>query len=137
MASIDKRGATWRARYRTPDGRSRSQAFRRKIDAQAFLNEVGHARNTGAFVDPEQGRLTLAAWHQRWWASTVDLRPSTRDRVEGIVRLMSSLASAPGGSSTSPTRRSRSGLLPCRHRARRRPRSTRPTSNFPRCSLRL
>ena len=87
MASIDKRGATWRARYRTPDGQSRSQAFRRKVDAEAFLAEIGHARNTGAFVDAQQGRLTLAAWHQRWWASTAGLRPSTRARVEVAIRL--------------------------------------------------
>lgn len=87
MASIDRVGGGWRARFRTPDGKSRSKTFRRKLDAEAFLAEVGHARNTGAFIDPEQGRLTLAAWHKRWWASTVDLRPSTRSRVEGIVRL--------------------------------------------------
>ena len=87
MASIDKVGAGWRARFRTPDGKSRSRTFRRKLDAEAFLAEVGHARNTGAFVDPEQGRLTLASWHERWWASTVDLRPSSRARVEGIIRL--------------------------------------------------
>lgn len=87
MASIDKVEAGWRARYRTPDGKSRGRTFRRKIDAEAFLAEVGHARNIGAFIDPEQGRLTLAAWHQRWWASTVNLRPSTRARVEGIIRL--------------------------------------------------
>ena len=87
MASIDRVDSGWRARYRTPDGRSRSRTFRRKLDAEAFLAEVGHARNTGAFIDPEQGRLTLAVWHQRWWASTVNLRPSTRARVEGIIRL--------------------------------------------------
>ena len=87
MASIDRVDAGWRARFRTPDGKSRSRTFRRKLDAEAFLAEIGHARNTGAFIDPEQGRLTLAAWHQRWWASTVDLRPSTRVRVEGIIRL--------------------------------------------------
>ncbi len=87
MASIDKVEAGWRARYRTPDGKSRGRTFRRKLDAEAFLNEVGHARNTGAFIDPEQGRLTLTAWHQRWWASTVNLRPSSRARVEGIIRL--------------------------------------------------
>lgn len=41
MAHIEKRGAgRWRARYRAPDGRERSQTFDRKVDAQQWLAEV-------------------------------------------------------------------------------------------------
>ena len=41
MAHIEKRGAgRWRARYRAPDGRERSQTFDRKVDAQQWLAEA-------------------------------------------------------------------------------------------------
>lgn len=78
MASVDKVAAGWRARFRTPDGKSRSKTFRRKLDAEAFLAEVGHARNTGAFIDPEQGRLTLAAATPPWPSGSPPGRPRRR-----------------------------------------------------------
>ncbi len=48
MASIQKRpNGVWRARYRDADGKEHSQHFPRKIDAQAWLDEVTAAVVTG------------------------------------------------------------------------------------------
>jgi integrase len=37
-------------------------------------------------VDPSLGRTTLGAWWDRWWATTVALRPSSRARDESYWR---------------------------------------------------
>ena len=48
MASIDRHpGGRWRARWRTPDGHSRSQVFTRKIDAERHLITLERAKLVG------------------------------------------------------------------------------------------
>ena len=37
-------------------------------------------------MDPGLGRITLADWIERWEATTVDLRPTTRALNLGVVR---------------------------------------------------
>ena len=36
---IERRGNSWRARYRGPDGRERNKTFRRKSDAEYWLTQ--------------------------------------------------------------------------------------------------
>lgn len=78
-------GARWRARYRTPDGKSRSSTFERKVDAEAFLTSVQHRKMTGAYVDPAAGAVTIQAWAERWRATQVH-RPTTAAQVETNLR---------------------------------------------------
>jgi integrase len=66
MASVDRwKGNKWRARYRTPDGQSRSRVFDRKLDAERFLTTMEASKLTGAFVDPRAGRITVADYAER------------------------------------------------------------------------
>jgi integrase len=59
MASIERRGDRWRARWREyPGGPQRARHFDRKIDAQRFLVEVQHGLASGAYVDPTS-KVTL------------------------------------------------------------------------------
>lgn len=63
MASIKKRdNGKWRARYRDEGGREHARHFDRKVDAQAWLDEVTAAVVTGNYVDPKAGRITFEAW---------------------------------------------------------------------------
>jgi len=76
MASIDRwHGTQWRARYRAPDGSSRSRVFDRKIDAERFLTGVAHSKLVGADTDPSSGRVTVGEWASRWLATRVHLKP--------------------------------------------------------------
>src|SRR5664279_3356283 len=68
----------WRAHYRTPDGKQRNKTFVRKAEAERFLTTVESSKLTGAFVDPTRSRLTFGAMAERWTASKVGLKPSTR-----------------------------------------------------------
>jgi hypothetical protein len=56
MPSISRRSnGTWRARYRDPVGKEHARHFRRKLDAQRWLDEVTTSLVTGVYVDPDAG----------------------------------------------------------------------------------
>jgi hypothetical protein len=59
VASIDRYGNRWRARWRTPAGDSRSQVFDRKLDARRHLATIEHSKVVGSFVDPAAGKVTF------------------------------------------------------------------------------
>ena len=88
MANIAKRpDGHWRARYRDSAGREHSRHFKRKVDAQRWLDEVTTAVTTGMYVDPGRSRITVGDWSRRWLETKVDLKPSTRARYEGLLRV--------------------------------------------------
>jgi len=87
MANIAKRpDGRWRARYRDAHGAEHARHFTRKVDAQRWLDSVTTAVQTGMYVDPNRGRVTVAEWAPRWLAGQAHLKPSTRERYAGILR---------------------------------------------------
>ena len=91
MGHIERRiwsgKASYRARYRDPAGRERSKSFRRKADAERWLAEIEHAKARGTWTDPALGRTRFDDWLASWWATTTNLRPTTRARDELVLRL--------------------------------------------------
>ncbi|MBV7294901.1 site-specific integrase [Corynebacterium sp. TAE3-ERU12] len=82
MASITayttKSGRRWQVQWTRPDGRrTRTRGFRTKSEAQAWVEEQGHARRHGAWVDPADGRTTVSDIGDRWLAAQTHLKPST------------------------------------------------------------
>lgn len=76
----------WQAQYRDDDGKQHRRNFDRKVDAQAWLDEVTTARNTGTYADPRAGRATVGQVAEGWltnprWSET------TSERNAGIVRV--------------------------------------------------
>lgn len=67
-----------RARYRDVNGRTRSQTFDRRSDAERFLELNGVQLHRGEWIDPSLRRTMFADWAQTWWETTVKLRPNTR-----------------------------------------------------------
>lgn len=86
MASVERwKGNRWRARYRTPDGKSRGRVFDRKVDAERFLVSMEHGKLTGAYVDPSAGKVTVAAYWSTW-AARQPWRQSSRDVAASYFR---------------------------------------------------
>ncbi|MDP9334248.1 MAG: N-terminal phage integrase SAM-like domain-containing protein [Actinomycetota bacterium] len=89
MASIEKarsaRGG-YVVRYRGPDRKARTKTFRRRIDATTFLRTIDTDVIRGDYIDPNAGRVTLREFGARWWASSVNLRPSTVARNDATYR---------------------------------------------------
>ena len=87
MSSIHREpNGRWRARYRDRSGRSRSKNFARKADARVFLDQIGHDLHQGTWIDPKLARIPFEAWADRWWPTTVKLRPTTRHGYWGILQ---------------------------------------------------
>lgn len=92
MASIEKRlradgSTTWRAHYRSPAGGQRNKTFDRKLDAQRFLAGIEAAKGSGSYVDPARARVRLGEWAKIWLAGQTQLKPTTRERYEGAIRV--------------------------------------------------
>lgn len=86
MASIDRTRDGWRARWRTPEGASRSQNFKRKADAERFLTTIEATKLVGGYVDPAAGRVTFAEFAEGW-LSCQTFDPSTREAVSSRLRV--------------------------------------------------
>jgi integrase len=90
MAHIERRvrngKTTYRARYRDPAGREHAKVFARKADAQRFLTEMENHKLKGTWTDPALGRVLFRDWLGEWWATTTNLRPTTRERNETLLR---------------------------------------------------
>ena len=85
--SIDKTtNGQYRARWRTPDGASRSKTFARKVDAVAHLADVNVSSAKGAYVDTKAGKITFGVY-ARQWASSQPHRVNTAASVEQILRV--------------------------------------------------
>lgn len=80
-------GSRWVARFLLDDGREVKRRFPTKAKAAAWLDEQSAGMVRGDFVDTRRGRVTFADWSASWLASKADLKPSTRARYEGILRV--------------------------------------------------
>lgn len=68
----------YRARWRTPDGASRSQTFDRKVDAERHLAAMEHSKHRGAYIDPAAGRVTFTEYADEW-AAAADWKGTSKD----------------------------------------------------------
>jgi integrase len=86
MASIARRpDGTYRPRFRDATGKEHARHFKRKVEAQRWLDEMTAAMVTGQYVDPAAGRVTVREFAERWRASQVH-RPTTAAHVETMLR---------------------------------------------------
>jgi integrase len=80
---IDKRTtrsgeARYEVRVRGTDGKERSRTFRTKKEAERYERAHRAAIDSGVWIDPRAGRVSLAAWATEWQRTVVHLRPKTR-----------------------------------------------------------
>jgi integrase len=86
VASIAKRpDGTYRPRYRDENGREHARHFKRKVDAQRWLDEVTAAMVTGNYVDPRSGRVMFSEYAEQWRTTQV-VRPTTGLAYERLLR---------------------------------------------------
>ncbi len=71
------------ARYRTPDGLSRSKTFDRKLDAERFVTDVDHRKLSASYIDPKLSRTTVGEYFADW-AARQPWRESSRSSVTSL-----------------------------------------------------
>ena len=83
---IERRGNSWRARYRGPDRRERSKSFKRKSDAERWLMQQRSLMARGDWTDPAHGRITFGEYAEAWLEPRTDLKPKTRHQYQSLMR---------------------------------------------------
>ena len=87
MASIAKRpDGRWRARYRDTSNKEHAKHFARKIDAQRWLDLVTVSIETGTYVAPRAGHITVSEWSESWLVTKIDLKQTTRATYKQLLR---------------------------------------------------
>lgn len=90
MGYAEKRGNTWRARWRSPSGVLESEpGFPTRRAAENYADDQEAKIRAGTYLDKRAGQITLTEWVNLWWPAQ-DLEPSTladyRNRIE--VRIL-------------------------------------------------
>ncbi|MPZ60496.1 MAG: tyrosine-type recombinase/integrase [Propionibacteriales bacterium] len=85
MSFVKKRGKSWRARYRGPDGRERSKSFGKKIEAERWLARQETLMASGDWTDPALGRVPFGSYAQDWLNGRSDLKPKTRFQYQYML----------------------------------------------------
>jgi hypothetical protein len=61
-----ERGNRWQARLLGANGRTISELFDRKVDVERWYGEQLSARERGSWMDPQDGKTTLAQFYVDW-----------------------------------------------------------------------
>lgn len=88
---IDKRRtrsgeSRYEVRLRGLDGKERSRTFRTKKEAERYERAQQTAVDSGVWIDPRSGRVTLSTWSAEWQRTVVHLRASTRRIYDANLR---------------------------------------------------
>lgn len=76
---------SWQARYRDPAGKQKAKNFKKKGDADAFLDKIRTAVRERTYRDPERGKIRLEKWWDTWWEAQQEKgRVTTRNRKLGV-----------------------------------------------------
>lgn len=84
--AVTKRGNSWQATYRGPDRKERTKTFRTRPEAERWHKAQSTDVARGEWIDPRGGKRRFDEWAAEWFATTVNLRPSTRARDESYLR---------------------------------------------------
>ncbi len=81
-------GEVWRARYTDDAGREHTRHFKRKTDAQAWINKVTASMVRGDYVDPKSARMTVSTWCATWIKGYEVNRASTVREAKTHLKLI-------------------------------------------------
>ena len=92
MGSIEAyptaKGRRYRVLYRRPNNvQTQRRGFVTKRSAELFLAEIEVSKNRGAYIDPSKSRVSVDVWIHEWMQTRSDWKPTSRERVRGIVEL--------------------------------------------------
>ncbi len=63
---------------RPPTPVPQGKSFTRKGDAERYKTEIEHSKIKGNYVNPQLGKVKFGDLAERWYATTADMRPTTR-----------------------------------------------------------
>jgi integrase len=102
VATVKRRGQSWQATYRGPDGRERTRTFPRKVDAENWAADERSKMKRGGWIDPSAGRVTVKAFAGPWLARRQDLAVRTVELYRYLLNshILPTLGEVPLGALT-------------------------------------
>ena len=103
FGSVDKLpSGRWRVRYRDAAGRriTAPNTFSSKADASACLAIIQADLVRGQYVDPNRGRITVAAWSETWLGRHGKRAATVARDAQGIAVFLPRLGTVPLGALT-------------------------------------
>jgi integrase len=82
------KGSRWRARYVDDQGREHAKGFRRKVDAQQWLNQEVSDQVTGTWTDPAMTAVAFGVIAEKWLATKA---PRSAKTVAGYRSLLDTI----------------------------------------------
>jgi integrase len=87
LASAEKRGGLWRARWLRPDGSKDGESgFESKKAALEYARDQESDIRKGSWVDPRLAKTMLGAWVNIWYPAQ-DLEPSTLENYKYYIEV--------------------------------------------------
>ena len=71
------KGRRWLARYVDDQGQENTKSFDRKVNAQAWLDEIVATQVTGTYVAPKAGRVSVGELYAKWLGTQSHLKKTT------------------------------------------------------------
>jgi hypothetical protein len=71
------KGKRWMARFVDDQGRENAKSFDKRVDAQAWLDEITAAQVTGMYVEPKAGLISVGELHAKWLGTQGHLKATT------------------------------------------------------------
>jgi integrase len=84
---VRNKSGTTTVRY-IANGQNHSETFKRSTDARRFKRDIEHQLDTGTYINPNDGQITLAEWITDWHHTRLNLRPSTATRDASYIRTL-------------------------------------------------
>lgn len=96
-SKVHGKGLRWQARYDGPDGKERTQAFKTRAEAEAYVQEQETALRRGSWLDPSAGDITVEEFTLTFWLPAQAIESRTRYEYLGIINryLLPELGSRP------------------------------------------
>lgn len=82
---LDGQGMRWRARYVDEQSRETTRRFRRKIDAQQWLDEQTTAIVSGVYVDPKRSATSFGVVAEQWFTTKSTTAPKTQAGYRSLL----------------------------------------------------
>ncbi|MER5706033.1 site-specific integrase [Streptomyces sp. NPDC002122] len=80
------KGKRWQARYDDPNGNEVTSLWRTKTEAEAEIVKQESAKQTGSWLDPKAGRVTVKQFAYDTWLPSLNIIGRTQTEYEGVLR---------------------------------------------------
>lgn len=81
------KGKRWQARYDDPNGREVTALFATKTEAEAEIVKQESAKQSGSWLDPKAGRITVERFAYDVWLPSLNIKSRSRRGRESVLRL--------------------------------------------------